>query len=107
MPHLTCTARFVDRDMFMRYLGYGIGHKDQNKRVGLFDEADDQNDLEEDYLDLQNMARIASSKYVPPVPNIDTAGVIDHTLEGDNYDEHAEDLDSDAASDDYDFNGNL
>ena len=42
----------------MRFLGYGIGHKDQIKCVELFNEVDNQVGLEEDTFDLQNMARI-------------------------------------------------
>ncbi len=42
----------------MRYLGYGIGHKDQIKCVEVFKEVANQVDLEEDTFDLQNMARI-------------------------------------------------
>ena len=99
LSHLTCTARFVDRDMFMRYLGYGIGHQYQAKRVGSFDEAGDQSDLDEDNFDLQNMARIASSTYVPPTSLVDTRG-------GNDDDPSAEDSDSDG-SDDYDLNGHL
>ena len=45
--------------MMMRFLGHGIGHKDQIKCAGLFNEADNQVGLEEDTLDLQNMAHIA------------------------------------------------
>ncbi len=103
LPHLTQTARFVDRDMFMHFLGYGIGHKDQNKYVGLMNEAGNQDDLEEDSFDLQNMARIASSKYVPPASSVATnrdAG----TQDGDD-DPSAED--SDMGSDDDDLNGNF
>lgn len=43
----------------MRFLGYGIGHKDQAKRARSANEAVNQVDLEEDMMDLQNMARIA------------------------------------------------
>lgn len=50
----------------MRFLGYGIGHKDQTKRVELSDnEAGDHGDVEDD-LDKQNIARIAQSQYVQP-----------------------------------------
>ncbi len=45
--------------MMMRFLGHGIGHKDQIKCAGHFNEEENQVGLEEDDLDLQNMARIA------------------------------------------------
>lgn len=98
LSHLICAARFVDRDMYMRYLGYGIGHQYQAKCAGSSNEVGDQSDLEEDNSDLQNMARIARSIYVPPASHVDTRG-------GDD-DPHAEDSESDA-SDDYDLNGHL
>ena len=84
--------------MYMRYLGYGIGHQHQAKCVGSSDEVGDQSDLEEDNFDLQNMARIARSNYVPPALHVDTRG-------GDD-DPYCEDSDSDT-SDDYDLNGHL
>ena len=89
--------------MFMRFLGYGIGHKDQNKHVGFFNEAGNQDDLEEDSFDLQNMARIASSQYVPPAAPVATNRV-SCTQDGDDN-PFAED--SDAASDDDDLSGNF
>lgn len=82
LVYLPYTARFVDRDMFMRFLGYGIGHKNQTKCVEPSDEVDDQDDLEEDKLDLQNMARIAHNQNMQPMSELvdDTRGGDDNPL---------------------------
>ncbi len=52
--------------MYMRFLGYGIGHVSQNKGLRYPSESDNQVDLEEDIPDLQNMARIAQENSKSP-----------------------------------------
>lgn len=90
--------------MLMRFCGYGIGHTGQTKFVEPSDQGGDQNDLEEDNLDLQNMARIAQSQYVQPVLHVHTEETVDCTQDGDD-DPSADD--SDAVSDDDDLNGHF
>ena len=53
--------RFVDRDMFMRFLGYGIGHKGQANLPESLTTDHDDDCLEEDRLDSQNIECIKLS----------------------------------------------
>ncbi len=109
--------------MFMRFLGYGIGHASQNKGLRFFNESDNQVDLEEDIPDLQNMARIAQvnskSPNNPPVAhdltvqpvlnNSNNAATI-NDIRGDDDSTYREELDavSNARADgDYDLGGDL
>ncbi len=68
---LILTARFVDRDMLMRFLGYGFVIKTKLSSLRPHTEVENQVDLEEDILDLQNMARIAQdmARVVPNTSN--------------------------------------
>ncbi|KJA25908.1 hypothetical protein HYPSUDRAFT_199589 [Hypholoma sublateritium FD-334 SS-4] len=98
------TIIFVDRDMFMRYLGYGIGHKDQTKCIAPSDEAGDQDDLENDDLDLQNIARIARNQVVQPILDVANGGAINSTEDSE------DDLDADSDTeldDEYDLDGHF
>lgn len=92
--------------MFMRFLGCGVGHKGQTKCVEPSNEADDQDDLEEDILDLQNMTRIAHNwKTVQPQASM--SEVIGNTRRGVD-DPSAEDSDAVSEPDDeYDLDGNF
>ena len=110
--------------MMMRFLGHGIGHKDQIKCAGLFNEADNQVGLEEDTLDLQNMARIAqdASNLLKKLQierekalqarkrAKNSEAVTDSTQDDDGNVYYGDDLDavSDAETDEeYDLDGNL
>ena len=93
-------ARFVDRDMFMRFLGYRIGHKEQTKCVEHFNEAENE-DYPEDTLDLQNMTRIAQTKIVRPVS--ETNG----NMPGDHDNPLAEECDAVSDIDENDLNRNF
>ena len=110
----------------MRFLGYGIRHKDQTQFARPNTEAENQVNLEEDILDLQNMVRIAQDleRIVPDtshsrnaVHNVNVQSplnaenrndaAIDDAREGDGnlYDEDLYAV-SDAEAD-YDLDGNL
>ena len=63
--HLQLVSRFVDRDMFMRYLGYGIGHKGHTSLAASSDEAAD--DQEADDSDTESTASIAHNQPLQPM----------------------------------------
>ena len=63
--HLQLVSRFVDRDMFMRFLGYGIGHKGHTGLAASSNEAA-VGDQEADNLDTANTAGITHSQPLQP-----------------------------------------
>lgn len=107
--HLPSAARFVDRDMLMRFLGYGIGHKGQNNCVVSSDEAGDEGSPEEEDLDPPNTARITHNQNVPPPWNVVDQEATHDTQDGDD-DRFARDSDSDSntdSDDEDDLDGHL
>ena len=109
--------------MFMRYLGYGIGHKGQIKYAGPPIEVDNQAFSEEDALDLQNMERIArdatdlhkkariaaaQAKKKQPLANAHQAAVDDARDGDDNaYDEDLDAVSNADADEEADLDGHL
>ena len=88
--HLPLTARFVDRDMLMRFLGYGIGHKDQTNRIVSPDEAGYEASPEEDP---PNTMRIAYIQNEQPLSNVSNQVARNDIQDGDD-DQCARDSDA-------------
>ena len=101
-----CCCRFVDRDMFVRFMGCGIGHKGQSHCVPSSNEVGNACFLEEDDLDSHNIARIIHEQTVQPVTDIDD-GKDDHNTQ-DDMDSLSTTGDSDTDSDgDDDLDGHF
>ena len=93
--------RFVDHDMFMRYLGYGIGHRGQVNLPESLTTDRDEDCLEEDRLDSQNIEHI---KLNWQTVHHDNGASVGHDNASGN---HSDSDFSDQSDDDNDMEGNF
>lgn len=105
------TISFVDRDILMRFLGYGIGHKNQTKSAVSSDRGNDESDKGGDTgLKSHNMAQEDCRQCAPlrrPFQKVHNTGVA-ADAQGDDDDDSSSQDDSGVESDlDDDLDGNF